>query len=66
MKAGVVGALCIGLLAASAGASTPSYDEPHRPQLHFTPPSMWMNDPNGLVYYDGAVGLRSRRVPQFG
>ena len=27
--------------------------EQHRPQLHFTPPAHWMNDPNGMVYYKG-------------
>ncbi len=27
--------------------------EPHRPQYHFTPAKNWMNDPNGMVYYDG-------------
>jgi len=26
-------------------------DEKYRPRYHFTPDSMWMNDPNGLVYY---------------
>ena len=29
------------------------YHETHRPQFHFTPREMWMNDPNGLVYYRG-------------
>ena len=24
-----------------------------RPQSHYTPQKNWMNDPNGLVYYDG-------------
>nr|QIX12413.1 MDL10 [Mayetiola destructor] len=33
------------------------YDEPYRPQLHFSPPSGWMNDPNGLIYHDGVFHL---------
>ena len=24
-----------------------------RPLYHFTPPTAWMNDPNGLIYYKG-------------
>ena len=24
-----------------------------KPKVHFTPPSMWSNDPNGMVYIDG-------------
>jgi len=31
----------------------PSYDERFRPQFHFSPARGWLNDPNGLVYYDG-------------
>ncbi len=27
--------------------------EPFRPQFHFTPERNWMNDPNGMVFYDG-------------
>ena len=31
--------------------------ENYRPQLSFSPPRNWMNDPNGLVYYDGEYHL---------
>ncbi|HRG20398.1 MAG TPA: glycoside hydrolase family 32 protein [Saprospiraceae bacterium] len=31
--------------------------EKWRPTYHFTPDSMWMNDPNGLVYADGIYHL---------
>jgi fructan beta-fructosidase len=30
------------------------YDEPYRPQVHFSPMTSWMNDPNGLVYIDNS------------
>lgn len=33
------------------------YDEDYRPQYHFSPEKNWMNDPNGLVYYDGEYHL---------
>ena len=34
-----------------------SYNELHRPQFHFTPAKNWMNDPNGMVYYEGEYHL---------
>ena len=29
------------------------YNEPYRPQYHFSPPTNFMSDPNGLVYFNG-------------
>ena len=40
-----------------------SYQELHRPQFHFSPPKNWMNDPNGLVYYDGEFHLYYQYYP---
>lgn len=42
---------------AAATTSQVGYDEPHRPRFHFTPPAKWMNDPNGMVYYEGEYHL---------
>ncbi|WP_030338321.1 glycoside hydrolase family 32 protein [Streptomyces sp. NRRL S-1022] len=38
-------------------ADTRPYSETYRPQFHFTPQKNWMNDPNGLVYYQGEYHL---------
>ncbi len=46
-------ATCLLVVSAQALLAQGTYDEPWRPQFHFTPPKNFMNDPNGLVYYKG-------------
>jgi len=43
--------------------SLSNYDEPHRLQFHFSPDSMWMNDPNGLIFYAGNYHLFYQHYP---
>jgi len=38
-------------------------NEPHRPQIHFSPKAHWMNDPNGMVYYKGVYHLFYQYYP---
>ncbi len=48
------------LLITFAGAVLPSqsgYDQPFRPQFHFSPRVHWTNDPNGLVFFEGEYHL---------
>ncbi|NNF34850.1 MAG: glycoside hydrolase family 32 protein, partial [Saprospiraceae bacterium] len=39
------------------------YSEQYRPQFHFSPESNWMNDPNGMVYYEGEYHLFYQYYP---
>ncbi|MBB5647203.1 glycoside hydrolase family 32 protein [Pedobacter cryoconitis] len=37
--------------------------EKYRPQFHFSPKAHWMNDPNGMVYYNGIYHLFFQYYP---
>ena len=41
-----------------------SYDQPWRPQYHFTPSHNFMNDPNGMVFYKGEYHLFYQYNPE--
>ena len=45
------------LLHPAVAQESGQYREPYRPQFHYSPPQWWMNDPNGLVYYEGEYHL---------
>lgn len=37
--------------------------DPHRPQFHLTPPAGWMNDPNGLIQWQGQYHMFYQHNP---
>jgi fructan beta-fructosidase len=68
--------LCLSLLingACNQGSKTASqeekslsampYQEVHRPQFHFSPQEKWMNDPNGMFFYQGEYHLFYQYYP---
>src|SRR4051794_2615251 len=54
-----VAVAAVAMVAGGAGSAVAqtTYQEPFRPQFHYTPAKNWMNDPNGLVYYEGEYHL---------
>jgi fructan beta-fructosidase len=60
--------LCLALLVlitlAPHSIAQESYDQPWRPQYHFTPPRNFMNDANGTVFYKGEYHLFYQYNPE--
>lgn len=63
---------CLVLLAAcndagrqqdTATAAGTAQREPHRPLIHFSPQAKWMNDPNGMVFYNNTYHLFYQYYP---
>jgi fructan beta-fructosidase len=52
-----------GLFGQSDSLRLENYKERHRPQFHFSPVAHWMNDPNGLCWFEGEYHLFYQYYP---
>lgn len=60
----IPGFLCLLMIALNVYGQPADYQEPYRPQFHFSPRAHWMNDPNGMVYYKGEYHLFYQYYPR--
>jgi fructan beta-fructosidase len=60
----IIPIVLLSLCNVSKGQSTNSkYNEQYRPQIHFSPQAKWMNDPNGLLFYNHIYHLFYQYYP---
>ncbi|MED1563513.1 hypothetical protein AJ85_05520 [Alkalihalobacillus alcalophilus ATCC 27647 = CGMCC 1.3604] len=59
----IVVSISLAIFWASNLALSTDYTEQYRPQFHFSPEENWMNDPNGMVYYEGEYHLFYQHNP---
>ena len=54
------------LIAASSALTAKFRNDPQRPVYHFMPPSGWMNDINGAIYWKGRYHIFYQHNPEGG
>lgn len=54
---------CLGFLVHVNGQQLDAEEKLYRPAFHFTPPSNWMNDPNGMFFLNGTYHLYYQHNP---
>ena len=59
----IISTIACGHVKNEAKADYDYYTEKHRPQFHFSPESNWMNDPNGMVFFEGEYHLFYQYYP---
>jgi len=55
--------LCAPVAIAQKNNLNSAYSEKYRPQIHFSPKTGWMNDPNGMIYHKGIYHLFFQYYP---
>ena len=53
----------VAFILAAGTSQAQTYHELYRPGFHFSPKEKWMNDPNGLVHFDGVYHLFFQYYP---